>query len=143
MSAPDAKRPPTETSVAPAGHSRPAASATDALDRALERIARVRGVRGSMWVSADDGIAVAQFLMEGVKGKAIAALAASLARKASGAAAATGAGAVRFLQMEAEGGTLLVAPAPRDLLVVALAEGGVNVGLARLEMMRAAEAASA
>ncbi len=111
------------------------------LERALDRISRVRGVRGSMWVAAEDGIPVAQLLMEGVPGKAVAALAASLARKVSGASAATGSGRVRFVQMEADGGTLLVAPASSDLMVVALAESGVNIGLARLEMMRAAEAA--
>jgi predicted regulator of Ras-like GTPase activity (Roadblock/LC7/MglB family) len=116
---------------------------SDALAQALDRIARVRGVRGSMWVSAEDGIPVAQLLMEGVKGKAVAALAASLARKVAGAAAATGAGKVRFVQMEAVGGTLLVASAARDLLLVVLADGRVNLGLARLEMMRAAEAAVA
>jgi predicted regulator of Ras-like GTPase activity (Roadblock/LC7/MglB family) len=110
------------------------------LDRALDRISRVRGVRGSMVVAADDGIAVAQLLMEGVNGKAVAALAGSLARKMGGAAAATGAGKVRFLQMDAAEGTLLVAVAPRDLLVVALADPTVNVGLCRIEMMRAAEA---
>ncbi len=112
------------------------------LDRALDRISRVRGVRGSMVVAADDGIAVAQLLMEGVNGKAVAALAGSLARKMGGAAAATGAGKVRFLQMDAAEGTLLVAVAPRDLLVVALADPTVNVGLCRIEMMRAAEASS-
>jgi predicted regulator of Ras-like GTPase activity (Roadblock/LC7/MglB family) len=116
---------------------------TEPLQRALDRISRVRGVRGSMWVAAEDGIPVAQLLMEGVKGKAVAALAASLARKVSGAAAATGAGRVRFVQMEAAGGTLLVAPAAQGLLIVALAESRVNVGLARLEMIRAAEAALA
>jgi predicted regulator of Ras-like GTPase activity (Roadblock/LC7/MglB family) len=112
------------------------------LDRALDRISRVRGVRGSMVVAADDGIAVAQLLMEGVNGKAVAALAGALARKMGGAAAATGAGRVRFLQMDAAEGTLLVATAPRDLLVVALADPTVNVGLCRIEMMRAAEAAA-
>jgi len=116
---------------------------SEALLRALKRISRVRGVRGSMWVSAEDGIEVAELLMEGVRGRAVAALAASLARKVSGAAAATGAGKVRFVQMEAEGGTLLVAAAPSDLLIVALADRRVNVGLLRLEMMRAAEAALA
>jgi predicted regulator of Ras-like GTPase activity (Roadblock/LC7/MglB family) len=128
---------------APAVRSGSAASATEILERALDRISRVRGVRGSMWVAAEDGIPVAQLLMEGVPGKAVAALAASLARKVSGAAAATGAGRVRFVQMEAEGGTLLVAPAEHDLLVVALADSRINVGLARLEMIRAAEAALA
>lgn len=112
------------------------------LEQALDRISRVRGVRGSMYVAADDGIVVAHLLMETVNGKAVAALAASLARKVEGAAAATGAGRVRFLQMDAADGTLLIAPAPRDLLVVTLADPRVNVGLCRLEMMRAAEAAA-
>lgn len=116
---------------------------SDELLKALRRISRVRGVRGSMWVSAEDGITVADLLMEGVRGRAVAALAAALTRKVSGAAGATGAGKVRFVQMEAEEGTLLVAPAPRDLLIVALADRRVNVGLLRLEMMRAAEAAVA
>ncbi len=140
MTARDAKGPPTESSAARSG---PGASATERLQRALDRLSRVRGVRGSMWVAADDGIPVAQLLMEGVHGKAVAALAASLARKVRGAAAATGSGPVRFVQMEAEGGTLLVAPAAPDLLIVALAESRVNVGLVRLEMIRAAEAALA
>jgi predicted regulator of Ras-like GTPase activity (Roadblock/LC7/MglB family) len=111
---------------------------SDALTRSLDRISRVRGVRGSMFVAADDGLAVVQLLMEGVNGKTMAAFAASLARKVSGAAGATGAGRVRFVQMQGEGGTLLVALAG-ELLVVALADAGVNIGLARLEMMRAAE----
>ncbi len=141
MSATDDRRPAVRASGAPPARSGPDSSATAALERALNRVSRVRGVRGSMWVSADDGIAVAQLLMEGIRGKAIAAFAASLARKVGGAAAATGAGKVRFVQLAGEGGTLLVAPAAGDLLIVVLAEGGVNIGLARLEMMRAAEAA--
>jgi predicted regulator of Ras-like GTPase activity (Roadblock/LC7/MglB family) len=116
---------------------------TDHLTHSLERLSRIRGVRGAMFVAAEDGLGVAHLLMEGLNGKALAAFAASLARKVSGAAAATGAGHVRFVQVPAERGTLLVALAPRDLIVVALAEPGVNVGLARLEMMRAAEAALA
>ena len=111
------------------------------LERALDRISRVRGVRGSMFVAADDGLVVAELLMEGVNGRAVAALAASLARKAGGASGAMGAGRVRFVQMAADGGTLLLAPAPQDLLVVALTEPHVNVGLCRIEMIRAAEAA--
>ena len=111
----------------------------DALMHALDRISRVRGVRGSMFVAADDGLVVAQLLMEGVNGKAVAALAASLARKVGGAAGAIGAGRVQFAQLAAEGGTLLVAPAARDLLVVALADPHVNVGLCHLEMVRATE----
>jgi predicted regulator of Ras-like GTPase activity (Roadblock/LC7/MglB family) len=113
---------------------------SEELGRTLDRISRVRGMRGSMWVSAEDGLPVAQLLMEGVPGRAVAALAASLVRKVSGTAGALGSGKVRFVQMEAASGTLLVAPAPPDLLVVALADSRVNIGLARLEMMRAATA---
>jgi len=112
---------------------------TDTMQRSLDRLSRVRGVSGSMFVAADDGLAVAQLLMEGVNGKVLAAFAASLARKVSGAAAATGAGKVRFIQMQAAGGILLVC-AGGELLVTVVADAGVNVGLARLEMMRAVEA---
>ncbi len=112
---------------------------SERLLRSLDRLSRVRGVRGSMYVAAEDGLAVAQLLMEHVNGRALAAFAASLARKVSGAAAATGAGRVRFVQMQAAGGVLLVALGQRDLLVAVVADTGVNVGLARLEMMRAVE----
>jgi len=113
---------------------------SEALERSLDRLSRVRGVRGSMFVAAEDGLVVAQLLMEGVNGKAVAALAAALARKVGGAAAATGAGRLSFVQMDASNGTLLLAPAPADLLIVALADPNVNVGLCRFEMIRAAEA---
>ena len=112
---------------------------SDRLIRILDRISRVRGVRGSMYVAAEDGLAVAQLLMEDVNAKALAAFAASLGRKVSGAAAATGSGRVRFVQMQAENGVLLVATGSHDLLVAVVADQGVNIGLARLEMMRAVE----
>ena len=111
------------------------------LERSLDRLSKVRGVKGSMFVAADDGIAVSQLLMVGVNGKTLAAFAASVARKVSGAAAATGAGHVKFVQMQADKGTLLVAQG-RELLVAVVAESTVNVGLARLEMMRALESAA-
>jgi predicted regulator of Ras-like GTPase activity (Roadblock/LC7/MglB family) len=115
---------------------------SDVFQHSLDRISRVRGVQGSMFVAAEDGLAVAQLLMAGVSGKVLAAFAASLARKASGAAAATGAGKVRFVQMQAAGGVLLVALGG-ELLVAVVADAGVNVGLARLEMIRAVDAAAA
>ncbi len=115
---------------------------SDGLERSLDRISRVRGVQGSMFVAADDGLGIAQLLMVGVNGKVVAAFAASLARKVGGAAAAIGAGRVRFIQMQAENGILLVALGG-DMLVVVVADAGVNVGLTRLEMMRAVDAASA
>lgn len=113
---------------------------TDTLERSLDRISRVRGVQGSMFVAAEDGLAISQLLMVGVNGKMLAAFAASVARKVSGAAAATGAGRVKFVQMQAAQGVLMVALGG-ELLIAVVADAGVNVGLTRLEMMRAVEAA--
>jgi predicted regulator of Ras-like GTPase activity (Roadblock/LC7/MglB family) len=106
---------------------------------ALELVTRVPGIRGAMVVAASDGVVVAEALMDEIKGNAVAALAASLAGRIGRATAAAGRGAPRFLQLQAAGGALLVAPHGEELLIVAVAEPGVNAGLARLEMFRAAE----
>src|SRR5690349_23428151 len=64
---------------------------------------RVGGVRGAMLVSAEDGIVVAEQLMEGIKGSAVAALAASLATRLRRAMEAAGVGASLFWHLQAEG----------------------------------------
>src|SRR5438046_508514 len=64
--------------------------------RSLDLVTRVRGVRGAMIVSSDDGLVVAEHLMEGIKGSAVAALAASLANRLRRAMAAAGVGASVF-----------------------------------------------
>jgi predicted regulator of Ras-like GTPase activity (Roadblock/LC7/MglB family) len=107
--------------------------------KALDLITRVRGVRGAMLVSAEDGIVVAEQLMEGIKGPAVSALAASLATRLRRAMEAAGVGASLFWHLQAEQGALLVVPTPGGTLVVAVAEPDVNVGLVRLELLRAAE----
>jgi len=113
---------------------------------ALDLITRVRGVRGAMLVSADDGLVVAEQLMEGIKGGAVAALAASLAGRLRRAMEAAGTGTSVFWHLQAEQGALLVVPrggggnAEGGILVVAVAEPDVNIGLVRLELLRAAEA---
>ncbi|HYL54754.1 MAG TPA: roadblock/LC7 domain-containing protein [Gemmatimonadales bacterium] len=114
-------------------------TATAGYGKALDLITRVGGVRGAMLVSAEDGIVVAEQLMEGIKGSAVAALAASLATRLRRAMEAAGVGASLFWHLQAEGGALLVVPTPNDILVVAVAEPDVNVGLVRLELLRAAE----
>ncbi len=116
------------------------------MSKALDMITRVRGVRGAMLVSADDGIVVAEQLMEGIKGTAVAALAASLAGRLKRAMEAAGTGASVFWHLQAEQGALLVVPAGSadgggSILVVAVAEPDVNIGLVRLELLRAAQAA--
>ncbi len=113
---------------------------TLAFTDALERITRIRGVRGAMLVAGEDGLVVAESLMEGVRGNAVAALAASLAKRLRKASEAAGGGVPRFLHLQAHGGTILAVPAPDGVLVVAVGDRDVNIGLLRLEMRRVAEA---
>src|SRR2546429_564198 len=63
--------------------------------RVLDLVTRVHGVRGAMLVAGDDGLVVAEQLMEGIKGPAVAALAASLATRLRRALQAPGRGAGR------------------------------------------------
>ena len=107
---------------------------------ALDSVTRIRGVRGALAVTGDDGLIVADALMEGVRGSAIAALAASIALKFGNAAQTTGVGAPHFYHLQAAEGTLLVVPGPTGVLVVVIGDPELNVGLVRLEMLRVAEA---
>ena len=109
--------------------------------RALELVTRVRGVRGAMVVARADGLVVAEQLMEGIKGGAVAALAANLAGRLQRAMVAAGLGPSQFWHLQCDQGALLVVPAGEALLVVAVTEPEVNVGLVRLELLRAAEVA--
>ena len=110
------------------------------MNHTLDLVTRVRGVRGAMLVSAEDGLIVAEQLMEGIKGSAVAALAASLAGRLRRAMEAAGIGTSVFWHLQADQGTLLVVPAASGMLVVAVAEADVNIGLVRLELLRAGEA---
>ena len=112
------------------------------LGRALDLITRVRGVRGAMVVSRADGLVVAEQLMEGIKGSAVAALASSLAGRLERAMASAGLGSSQFWHLQCDQGALLVVPAGGGLLLVAVTEAEVNVGLVRLELLRAAETAA-
>jgi predicted regulator of Ras-like GTPase activity (Roadblock/LC7/MglB family) len=105
----------------------------------LETLTRLRGIRGAMVVDAEDGLAVAESLMGGLKGPALAAMAASLTGRATELALRAGFGAPRFLHLQASDGSLLVAPATADLVLVAVAGRDVPLGLLRLEMLRMAE----
>jgi predicted regulator of Ras-like GTPase activity (Roadblock/LC7/MglB family) len=105
----------------------------------LESLTRLRGIRGAMVVAAQDGLVVAESLMGGVKGPTLAAVAASLAGRAADLSARAGFGSPRFLHMQATDGSLLIAPASADLVLVAVAGRDVPLGLLRLEMLRMAE----
>jgi predicted regulator of Ras-like GTPase activity (Roadblock/LC7/MglB family) len=108
----------------------------------LDSVNRVRGVRGSMIVAAEDGLVVEEDLMIGLQGPAVAALVASLFRRARKSVQAADFGSASFLQVEADDGLLFAAAPPQlgDLLLVVVAEKWVNVGLVRLEAARVAEA---
>lgn len=108
----------------------------------LERMSRIPGVRGSMVVAAEDGLMVEGDLMVGVPGPAVAALVASLFRRARRSVSAAELGSAAFLQVEGEEGFLFAAAPPEmgDLLLVVVAERWVNVGMIRLEAARAAGA---
>lgn len=106
---------------------------------ALETITRVRGVRGAMIVSAEDGLVIAESSMEGIDGAAVAALTAGVVARLTRATEAAGRSAPAFVHLQAAGGALLAVPAPGELLVVAVTDPSVNVGLVRLELRRTAE----
>jgi predicted regulator of Ras-like GTPase activity (Roadblock/LC7/MglB family) len=105
---------------------------------ALAAIARQRGVLGARVVDAHDDIIIDASVRHGVKAPTVAALAASIYRKARQSAGAAGLGATTFLRLEAEDGHVFAA-GRGSLVIIALAESSVNVGLMRLAMLQTAE----
>ena len=104
----------------------------------LTSLIRHRGVTGCMVVGQADGMIVDSNLQIGVNGDAFAALTASLYRKAHRAAAAAGFGSTGFFELDADGGRMCAA-GRNDLVIVVVAESRVNVGLLRVEMLKALE----
>jgi predicted regulator of Ras-like GTPase activity (Roadblock/LC7/MglB family) len=102
-------------------------------------VTRHRGITACLVVSAADGIVVDGTAHVGVNTAAFAALTASLHRKAARAAGAAGFGDVSFLELEAEQGRVLAAGRD-ELVVVAVADARMNLGLVRMELLRAAGA---
>lgn len=109
-----------------------------AFTRVLDAFSRQRGVRASLVVSAADGIAIESNLQIGEDGSRVAALAASLYRKARKSATAAGLGSTGFLQLEAETGRLCMLGGD-DVILVVVTQRDANVGLVRVELLRAAE----
>jgi predicted regulator of Ras-like GTPase activity (Roadblock/LC7/MglB family) len=105
----------------------------------LQTLSRHRGVRASLIVSERDGLIVDANVRFGQDGERLAALAASLHRKARLAADAARFGAVSFLQLDAERGRICVAGGPQDLVVVVVTDPAANAGLIRVEVLKALE----
>src|ERR671925_367243 len=91
-----------------------------AADAGLERITQVTGVRGSLLISGTDGLVVAERLMDGIEGRAIAALAANLVRRLDRATQRAGMRGPTFVHLQGTAGSVLAAPGRDDLLLVAL-----------------------
>jgi predicted regulator of Ras-like GTPase activity (Roadblock/LC7/MglB family) len=109
-------------------------------EQQLAVLTRQRGVLGCLVVSEDDGIIVSANVRTGTDERAVAALAASLYRRARLSARAAGLGAVSFLHFEAERGHICAAG--RDALVlVTIAESGAQVGRLRTIMLQRSESA--
>lgn len=111
----------------------------DPIQQALDRITRVSGVRGAMIVTGEDGLIVADAVMDNVRREAVAALAASLAVRMTRACRSAGIGPPGFVHLQSREGTLLAMPTARDVVVVVVGDRKVNVGLVRLEMQQAVE----
>jgi predicted regulator of Ras-like GTPase activity (Roadblock/LC7/MglB family) len=105
----------------------------------LASLIRHRGVTGCMVVGEADGMVVDSSLQIGVNGDAFAALTASMYRKARRAARAAGFGETGFFELDADGGRMCAA-GRNDLVIVVIAEARANVGLLRVEMLKAVEA---
>jgi predicted regulator of Ras-like GTPase activity (Roadblock/LC7/MglB family) len=105
----------------------------------LESLTRQRGVRASLIVSESDGLVVDSNLRFGQDGERVAALAASLYRKARLSAQAARLGAVAFLQLDAERGRICAVGGRSDLVLVVVADATANVGLIRVALLKALE----
>jgi predicted regulator of Ras-like GTPase activity (Roadblock/LC7/MglB family) len=101
----------------------------------LDALSRIRGVQGALVAGESDGLVVDAVLQAGVRGEVIAALAASLYRRARLAAGAAGLGSSGFLTLDADEGRICAA-GTGDLVIVVVAEPRANVGMIRMEMLR-------
>ncbi len=111
----------------------------DLFTSVVARLSRVPGVRGAMIVDGAAGVPVVAEVAEGVEAGPAAALAASLLKRTSRAAESVAFGPLETLQLEADTGHMVVADAG-EMVVVAVAERGAQLGLVRLEVHRVAEA---
>ena len=98
---------------------------------------RVSGVRGTMFITRDGMVVVAD-VDAGVDSERIAAMAATLAARTNDCLGKTDRGRLVQAMLEATGGKVFISDAENGILV-AIADEDVNIGLVRLEMRAAAE----
>lgn len=105
----------------------------------LDGLIRHRGVTGCLVVDERDGVPVDVQVQVGLDASVLAALAASLYRRARRSATTAGFGEAGFFELVAEQGRICAAGRNGLVLVVA-AEPRANVGLIRVDMLKALEA---
>ena len=107
-------------------------------EAALDGLTRQRGVTAALVAVERAGIVIDARVHVGQRADRVAALAASLYSKARLSAKAAGLGAVGFLQLEAEEGRLCIV-GRGDVVLAAVTTSDANVGLIRVELLRALE----
>ncbi len=110
-------------------------------ENTLAHVMRMPGVRGALVVAVRDGLVVDGRVHVGVHGEAVAALAASLYRRAC-RATGDGEGEGRFVELDAERGRIMIA-GQGDLALMAFVERRANAGQVRLAVRRAAQSLDA
>lgn len=102
----------------------------------LDSVMKMPGIRGALVVAVHDGLVVDGRVHVDVQGAAVAALAASLYRRACQATGDSD-DVGRFVELEAEQGRIMIAGAG-ELALMAVVEKRANAGQARLAVRRAA-----
>lgn len=114
---------------------------SEAFTAAVAPVARVPGIHAVLVVDPDAGVPVVAELAEGVSGRAVAALAASLFQRAAKGTEDAGFGGLQAVEMQASTGHVIVVGGG-ELLVVVLADRSAQLGRVRLEAAQAVEALS-
>jgi len=107
------------------------------MQKVLEGLTRIVGVRGSLFV-ARDGIIIASHLPQEISEERVAALVADMARTTEESLHRMQRGPLRHAEIDAAGGRVFLQDADKGILVV-LSEPQVNIGLIRLEMKAASD----
>src|SRR6476619_2032749 len=103
----------------------------------VEDLIRVDGVIGSLLVGKD-GLVVASTLLEDEDAEVLGAMSAAMFGTIAKAAERIGVGTLRDTIVEATEGSIQLIEA-EDLILVVITERGVNLGMIRIEMRKAAK----
>ena len=103
----------------------------------VEDLLRVDGVIGSLIVGKD-GLVIASTLTDADDGEVLGAMSAAVFGEINKSTKRIGIGPLMDAIIDAQQGTILLLEA-RDMILVVIAQRGINLGLVKLEMRRAAK----